>query len=152
MIFGFLAWRLYDAEGAERSLLRVTFAMILMAIAVYGVIVPLLRPLFPSATLARVLRSVDCPHPAVATAGYHEPSLVFLVGTETRLTDGGSAAEFLNQGPCRFALIELRQERAFAQRAEAIGLLYASGAKVEGININGGRTLSIAIYRSEAHP
>jgi hypothetical protein len=149
MICGFLAWRLYDSDGAERSLLRAVCAMLLVGIAVYGVIVPSLRPLFPSATLARILRAADCPDPAVAAAGYHEPSLVFLVGTSTRLTSGGGAADFLARGPCRFALIEARHERAFVQRAEALGLRYGGGPRVEGFNISGGRPLSIAIYRSE---
>jgi hypothetical protein len=85
----------------------------------------------------------------VAAAGYHEPSLVFLLGTKTRLTDGQGAADFLREGGCRFALVESRYERAFVQRAETIGLRYASGARIEAFNINGGRALSLALYRSE---
>jgi hypothetical protein len=74
---------------------------------------------------------------------------VFLLGTQTRLLDGASAADFLGQGSCRFSLIESRQERAFVQRAEAIGLLYAAAGKIDAFNTNGGRWISIAIYRSE---
>jgi 4-amino-4-deoxy-L-arabinose transferase-like glycosyltransferase len=152
MIFGFLAWRFFDSDGADRSFLRASFALVLIAIGVYGIIMPSLRPLFPSATLARTLRHVDCPDPHFAAAGYHEPSLVFLLGTATRLTDGAGAADFLRQGPCRFALVEARQERAFVQRAQALGLRYAAGMKVDAVNINGGRALAIAIYRSEPAP
>jgi 4-amino-4-deoxy-L-arabinose transferase-like glycosyltransferase len=150
-IFGFWAWRFLDTDGAERSLLRAAFASVLTLIAVFGIIAPSLRPLFPSAAIERALRGSNCAPPRAAAAGYHEPSLVFLTGTETLLTDGSGAAEFLRHGPCRFAIIERRQENAFVQRAEAVGLRYTAHARIEGININGGRSLSIAIYRSESN-
>jgi 4-amino-4-deoxy-L-arabinose transferase-like glycosyltransferase len=152
VIFGLLAWWLYEADGPERALLRATAASVLLAIALYGLIIPTLRPLFPSATLARVVRGSGCEEPRVAAVGYQEPSLVFLLGAETRMTDGPGAAEFLREGPCRFALVEARQERGFAQRAEATGLRYAQVRKIDAINISGGRKISIAIYRSEAQP
>jgi hypothetical protein len=152
MIFGFVAWRYYESDGPERSLVRAVTAAILVYIAVLGFVMPSLRPLFPSATLARMLPADDCEYRLVAAAGYHEPSLVFLVGTSTRLTDGAGAAELLREGYCRFALVEARQERAFVQRAEAIGLRYLPGPRVEGINTNSGRSLSISIYRSGMTP
>jgi len=150
VIFGFYAWRLYDVEGAERSFLRAGVGALCMIFAVLGVAVPLLRPVFPSAALAELIENVNCRNPVVAAAGFHEPSLVFLIGTHTRLVDGSSAAEILRGGDCRFAIIESRQERAFAQRAEQIGLRYRLGRRLEGyFNTNGGREVSFAIYRAE---
>ncbi len=87
VVLGFLAWRLYDADGAEQSLLRAIAAAILIAIAIFGLILPSLGQLFPSVALARVLRDSGCSQPVAAAAGYQEPSLVFLAGTSTRLTD-----------------------------------------------------------------
>jgi len=152
MIFGFLAWRFFESDGAEKSLLRATCAQILLAVAVLGMIAPSLRPLFPSVALAHTLDTIGCADPEVASAGDHEPSLVFLVGTSIRLTDGSGAADFLRGGGCRVAFVDVRQERAFVQRAEAIGLLYGPGPRIEGININGGRALSISVFRSEGGP
>jgi 4-amino-4-deoxy-L-arabinose transferase-like glycosyltransferase len=152
VIFGLFAWRLYDADGAERSMLRAMVASLLIAVTVYGVVMPSLGAAFPSAALARTMRNVGCPTPLAAAAGYHEPSLVLMLGTSTRLTDGVGAADFLRIGGCRFALIESRQERAFLRRAEAIGLRYTLGPRVEGINIANGRQISIAIYRTEMPP
>src|SRR5256714_5135342 len=88
LIFGFYAWRLYDVEGAERSLLRACIASLLMTFAVLGVAVPLMRPVFPSPALIDFVRNDDCRNPLITAAGYHEPSLVFLLGTRTRLVDG----------------------------------------------------------------
>jgi hypothetical protein len=96
-----------------------------------------------------VLRNVVCVGPKAAAAGYHEPSLVFMTDTSTLLTDGSGAADFLGHGSCRFALVESRFERAFAQRAEAIGLRYNMATRVDGYNFSQGKPISIAVFRSE---
>ncbi|KYG19374.1 glycosyl transferase [Bradyrhizobium sp. AT1] len=149
LIFGLLAWWLYDNNHAERSLLNALVAALMLAVTVYGIVLPSLLPLFPSIEVARALRNVTCVGPKAAAAGYHEPSLVFLTGTQTLLTDGSGAADFLRQGSCRFALIEQRSERSFVQRAEAIGLRYKVGTRIDGYNFSQGRAISISIFRSE---
>jgi 4-amino-4-deoxy-L-arabinose transferase-like glycosyltransferase len=149
LIFGLFAWWLYDDNRAERSLLNAVVAAMLLVVAIYGVVVPALTPLFPSAEIARALRNVVCVGPKAAAAGFHEPSLVFMTGTSTLLTDGSGAADFLGQGSCRFALVEQRSERSFAQRAEAIGLRYNVATRIDGYNISQGRAISVAIFRSE---
>lgn len=149
LIFGLFAWWLYDNNRAERSLLNALVAALMLAVTVYGIVLPSLAPLFPSIEIARALRNVTCVGPKAAAAGYHEPSLVFLTGTQTLLTDGSGAADFLRQGSCRFALIEQRSERSFVQRAEAIGLRYKVGTRIEGYNFSQGRAISISIFRSE---
>jgi hypothetical protein len=147
-VLGFLAWRLYQADGAEHSLLRAVAAAILTAIATFGLIIPSLGQLFPSATLARILRESGCAQPEAAAVGYQEPSLVFLVGTATRLADTAGAAEFLRGGDCRFAFVEAREERSFAQHAEALGVRYRAGPRIDAINISTGRPVTIAVFRS----
>jgi 4-amino-4-deoxy-L-arabinose transferase-like glycosyltransferase len=149
MIFGLFAWWLYDDGRAERSLLNGIVAAVLLAFAVYGVVLPSLRPLFPSNEISRALRYAVCVKPRLASAGFEEPSLVFMTDTLTLLTDGSGAADFLSQGSCRFALVEQRSERSFVQRAEAIGLRYNVATRIEGYNISRGKPVSIAIYRSE---
>src|SRR5436305_3218180 len=106
LIFGLFGWWLYDDNHAERSLLNAVLATMFLAIAIYGVVVPALTPAFPSAEIARALRNVVCVGLKAAAAGFHEPSLVFMTGTSTLLTDGSGAADFLGQGSCRFALVE----------------------------------------------
>jgi len=152
VILAFFAWRLYEADGAETSLLRAMAASILIAIGVYGVVVPSMTQLFPSAAIAQALKASGCPHPQTAAVGFQEPSLVFLAGTSTRMADAQGAADFLRGGACRFALIETRFERNFLRRAEAIGLRYSQGPRIEGINYAAGRQATIAIFRSDATP
>src|SRR4051794_15445333 len=149
LIFGLFAWWLYEDSHAERSLLNAVVSAIFLAFAIYGVVVPGLARLFPSVEVARALRNVSCVGPKAASAGFHEPSLVFMTDTSTLLTDGSGAADFLGQGSCRFALVESRSERNFVARAEAIGLRYNVATRIEGYNFSQGKAVSISIFRSE---
>jgi 4-amino-4-deoxy-L-arabinose transferase-like glycosyltransferase len=149
LIFGLFAWWLYEDSHAERSLLNAVVSAVFLAFAIYGVVVPGLARLFPSVEVARALRNVSCVGPKAASAGFHEPSLVFMTDTSTLLTDGSGAADFLGQGVCRFALVESRSERNFVARAEAIGLRYNVATRIDGYNISQGKAVSIAIFRSE---
>jgi len=108
--------------------------------------------LFPSVTLARILRDSGCPEPAAAAVGYQEPSLVFLAGTGTRLTDTAGAAEFLAADQCHLAFVDTRQEKSFAQRADAIGLRYTAGPRIEAINLSTGQPITIAVFRARGQP
>ncbi len=152
IVCGLFAWLLYEPDGAELSMLRATASGILLAIGVFSITLPWLKPVFPSVTLAKILHNANCKDPVAASAGYEEPSLVFLAGTDTRLTDASSAADFLLQGSCRFAFIEVHQERTFALRAEAIGLRYERAPNVEGYNISRGQRISIAVFQSANAP
>jgi 4-amino-4-deoxy-L-arabinose transferase-like glycosyltransferase len=152
VVCGLFAWQLYDQEGAERAFTRAVEGVVLMAIGIYAIVVPSLEPAFPSVTLAEILREAPCAAPLAASAGYEEPSLVFLAGTKTRLTDAAGAADFLLPGGCRFAFVEARQQRAFALRAEAIGLRYNRGPLVEGYDISIGKSVSIAVFETVSAP
>lgn len=150
-IFGLFAWWLFEADGAERSLLRGMMASVFMGITVYAFSFPALPALFPSALVAEAVRAQGCDNPQLATTGYYqEPSLVFLLGTRTRFTDGAGAAEFMNGGGCRFALVDTRSERSFVQRANAIGLRYALTQRIDGYNISIGRPVAMTLFRTMA--
>jgi 4-amino-4-deoxy-L-arabinose transferase-like glycosyltransferase len=153
VVFGLFAWRLYEVDGAERSLLRGMIASLFIAVTVYALMFPLLPSLFPSKLIADEIRASACKEPQVAsTFAYQEPSLVFMLGTGTRFTDGAGAAEFLNDGACRFALVDPRSERAFIARANAVGLRYALNQRLEGFNISIGKPVALAVFRSAAAP
>jgi 4-amino-4-deoxy-L-arabinose transferase-like glycosyltransferase len=152
VVCGLFAWQLYDDEGAERAFMRAAEGAVLMAIAIYAFVVPSLEPAFPSVALADVLHESHCEDPVAASAGYEAPSLVFLAGTKTHFTDAAGAADFLLKGPCHFAFVDMRQQRAFALRAEAIGLRYDRGPVVEGYDISIGKPIAMAVFESASAP
>lgn len=147
VISALFAWWLFEADGVEVSFMRASAAAILIATAAYGATFSTIGALFPSLQLARAVAFGNCDRPAVATAGYHEPSLVFLVGTQVQHVFGAGAADFLAVGGrCRYVFVEKSQERAFAQRAWTIGLRYVPGPRIEGVNLSSGRRVSIATF------
>ena len=151
MIFGLFAWWLYDADGAERSLLRGMVASLFVAITAYAVTFPSLSALFPSAMVDDEIRGTGCKEPQlISTYAYQEPSLVFMLGTKTHFADTTAAALFLGQGLCRFALIDARNVGGFVQRANLVGLRYSLTQRIEGYNISNGRPISFMLFRSMA--
>jgi 4-amino-4-deoxy-L-arabinose transferase-like glycosyltransferase len=149
VILSLFAWWLYEADGPERALLRAMASSVFVAITVYAIVFPSIPALFPSEMIAKEIRGTGCSDPRVASNfSYQEPSLVFLVGTHTRFTDGGGAADFLRAGACRFALIDPRNERSFVAHANAIGLRYTLMQRIEGYNISIGKTVAMALFRS----
>jgi 4-amino-4-deoxy-L-arabinose transferase-like glycosyltransferase len=151
LIAGLFAWWLYEVDGAERALLRGMVSSVFIAITVYAVAFPMLPVLFPSALVAENVRASGCANPQLAsTFAYQEPSLVFLLGTDTRFTDGAGAAEFMNGGPCRFALVDVRSERSFVQRADSVGLRYTLSQRIDGFNISNGKPFAMAVFRTAA--
>ena len=149
VIFGLFAWRLYDVDGPERALLRGMVAALFMSATVYAIAFPALPALFPSELVVEAVRATGCKDAKlVSTYAYQEPSLIFLLGTDTRFTDALGAAEFLNKGACRFALVDKRNERSFIQRADALGLRYTPAQTIDGFNISIGKPVVMSLFRS----
>ena len=117
-----------------------------------GGLMPHLEPLFLSKDIADALDKAKlsprsgAPGP-VAVTGYSEPSLVFLLGTATELTDGEQAAQAVVQG--RPAVVEAREEAVFRKTLTAEGLTPKPVAVVEGQNYSDGDRERLTIYRGE---
>lgn len=149
VILGLFAWRLFDVDGPERAVLRGMVSSVFIAITIYAITFPMLPSLFPSQLVAREVRAKGCADPHLAsTYNYQEPSLVFLLGTDTKFTDGPGAAEFIDGGACRFALVDTRSERAFVQRANALNVRFTLLNRIDGFNISNGKRFSMAIFHS----
>lgn len=115
-------------------------------ISAFTVGLPSLRTVWPSVRLAEATRAAGCPDPAVTTAGYREPSLVFLTRTDLGMTDGAGAAEFLKAGGCRMAFVEKRVEQPFLDGTAALSPAPRMVTRVRAFNFNGGRWLDIGVY------
>jgi 4-amino-4-deoxy-L-arabinose transferase-like glycosyltransferase len=138
---------LLRGEGENASIAAIaggaSFAAISMAL-----VAPQLDQLMVSTKAASLIARAGASPAAVAVAGYHEPSLVFLVGTKISLVDKGSeAADFLTKTPNSVALIEDGKNAEFQQyltqenfSAEAIGT-------VKGLNYSKGDPVSLTLYR-----
>ncbi len=93
--------------------------------------------------VARYRTSADV---TVAAAGYHEPSLVFLLGTRTQLTDGGGAAAHLAGSTPGLSLVAGNEIESFNKSAEALGLSPRVLATVSGFNYSRGKPVTLTLY------
>lgn len=141
----FQAWR----GSIERALYgAVVGAVVLFAVA-FQFILPATDGLWIGRATARMIavRSDTGSHPVVAASGFHEPSLVFHLGTRTRLVSPGRAAADLASGAAVLALIGEPQRPAFLaalvkqhQRVHRIGA-------VRGFNYSRGRWVTLTLYK-----
>ncbi|CTQ63864.1 Undecaprenyl phosphate-alpha-4-amino-4-deoxy-L-arabinose arabinosyl transferase [Roseibium alexandrii] len=138
-----------------------TLTAICVAIGVWGFSGPALTTIWVSPRLVTAMNEIPgCANRdtrQVVTTGFHEPSFIFLEGTNTKIVPEAEAAEFLAQeqpresGVCRIAAIESRHEEAFLAAAKEKGLVPVVRKRVDGLNINGGDDVDIALYQSAAN-
>ena len=118
--------------------------------ALVGLFVPRLEPLLLSPRLEKALEAADlaprggAPGP-VAVTGYAEPSMIFLLGTTTQLTDPVGAAKAVALG--RPAVVEGRQEAAFQAALAALGQTARPAGVVEGFDYSDGDKERLTLYR-----
>lgn len=121
---------------------------LVLAITCYQGVLPRLDPLWSSAAVARMAAAEGCAGHRIAAAGYAEPSLVFLAGTETLLTDAaGAAAHVTRGGPCAFALVEKREEPAFRAALPGVDPPVFEIGRFSGFNYSNGRFIELTLYR-----
>jgi 4-amino-4-deoxy-L-arabinose transferase-like glycosyltransferase len=135
----------------ERLLPGVTCLLVasqLTSLSTFGRLLPNLEVIWPSRVVVQAVRAyADCASPQLASTGYEEPSLVFLLGTETRLTDPVQAAAFLaGSPPCRFALVSEDRRAVFdaASTRGAIGTEVL--AQFDAFNYSKGAWQRLTLY------
>jgi len=135
------------------QMVNAALALALTAAATYPAIfqgtLPILDKVFLSRAAAQVVGTIGSDGP-VAAAGYSEPSLVFLLGTDTKFTDGAGAADTLKANPRALVLVESRQQAAFDARAAEIGLKVEAFAILDGFNYSRGKRASLAVLGAMA--
>ncbi len=108
---------------------------------------PRLSQLWVSPRAAAAEKSLARPgDPPPTLAGYTEPSLVFLLGTDTRLTDGRGAADAA-AAEGGLALVEESERPAFQARLAELEADANEVGSVAGFNYSRGRHVLIRIYR-----
>ena len=127
-------------------------AAILGAALTYGGVYQEILPRLDRLWLSQRIVAMVPPGAPIAAAGYHEPSLVFLLGTTTKLTDGGGAARFLIDMPHAAAVVEAAAEPDFAAALAAAGGVARLIGSVEGINYSRGRPATLRLWTLDTPP
>lgn len=159
MLFALLALVIAGVAGwcghlwIKQALWRPFFGMIgaamLFHMVVFSGVIPALSRIHVSSAIAAKIADLPTPPVAIATSGYQEPSLVFLLGRDLLLLDPREAALFLVEAPGGLALIEARQQAAFLEAASQLELGLMPPLQVNGFNISKGQDVLILLYRAE---
>lgn len=144
----FAGFRLAGGDANARHLAVAAVLVLIFSGAVFGRFLPSLEPAFVSPRVAALIQDrPGCGKPWLASAGFTEPSLVFLTETRTVLGNGAAAAEHLIAEPdCGIAAVEAREQAAFLDRMRASGHMVTPLRTVEGFNYARGRKVSITLY------
>lgn len=146
-----LFWR------APRTILAVTLAAgLAWHWSARAFIVPSLESLNVSGRISNTLEALSL-HPRLSpagalplvSAGYTEPSLVFLTRTDTILAaDGAEAARLAAEESGRATLVEAAEREAFETQLATLGATAVVVAEINGLNYSHGAPVSITIYRT----
>ena len=137
----------WQRGGSMRAIGVMITAAIGFHMALMGGVMPSLDKIRVSPRLHAEIATLDPAPDVIIAAGYHEPSLVFIQGTDTLLFPPIDAALALAEADGGLALVESRAQNDFLKTAEAIGLKLEVVATVKGHNISRGQDISIDLYR-----
>ena len=158
IVFAILASLIGAFLLLHRAAITAVIASIALGVVAHGALAGTLRQLRPLSVapqLEKVLLAANL-HPRqgragpVAVTGFHEPSLVFLTGRDTELTDAAGAARALAEG--RPVIVEGRDADAFRAAAAELGVTGRVGGEVNGHNYSKGDDSSLTDYAPPGGP
>ncbi len=115
--------------------------------SVFGGLLPTVERPWIARAIAREAPATDKP---IAIAGFREVSTALMLGTGTRIVEGGEAVRLLEAGEVEVAAVSQKEIEAFeAARAEA-GLRLREITRFEGFNYANGDAYEITLFRKEA--
>jgi 4-amino-4-deoxy-L-arabinose transferase-like glycosyltransferase len=146
LAFGVVLHRRGWLRRSAATLTTGAFGLYLLA---FQVVFPQMESIWLSPRIAdAVERGRPCPGSLLVSAGFTEPSLVFLTGTATVLTgDGGAAAKALAKDACTLVLVDQKQNQAFLDQAVLDGVQPIPVETINGFNYSRGKSLTLSLYR-----
>jgi 4-amino-4-deoxy-L-arabinose transferase-like glycosyltransferase len=137
-------WRALDPALAVRAALLA----LLTVPETIALEAPRLDPLWLSRDAASAVeRYRPPPGVPVAAVGYGEPSLVFLLGTDTLLASPELAADRMTSARGAVALVEARDDDAFRKALGARGWEPRVIDRIAGLDYSNGKRMVITLYR-----
>jgi 4-amino-4-deoxy-L-arabinose transferase-like glycosyltransferase len=140
-------WRGFAPSLAIRA---AVMALLVLAIG-FEFVAPALDALWLSRSAAALIAHAGVPRDTpVAIAGDAEPSLIFLLGTKTKLVSPDAAADYLATTPNARVLVETRSETAFITLLAARHLKPQALGTVAGLDYSNGHGMRLTLYSGEA--
>ena len=143
------SWHVLRGRLVEAAIGTILLEALIIAPTLH-VIIPNVDGLWLSRSVATAVEhysgSVSDPTPVIAAAGYHEPSLVFLCGTETKLVSAPEAALYLRKNPQGLAVVRDKLDGEFLKAISNPNGSVKLLERVEGINYTKGKKMTLNLY------
>lgn len=136
-------------SGAGNTWFAMVIAAVFAYVGIFAMALPNLTPMWLSPQVKQVFDQYKpCPGSILAAGGYNEPSMVFLVGTRTRLGGGELVASHLLSDPaCAIGMVTTgREEEAFSAAMRAAGREPLLVAELSGFNYSRGKKAILHFY------
>lgn len=144
------AWRAMREQALPKACALLIIGAALCFAMILGQGLPNLRGFWVSRSIQQTIHFLRAEHPdltgPVASAGFTEPSLVFLLGTETRLLSHAEAARHLADNPTGLALVEARREQQFHDALAEQDVTARRLSIVRGFNYSKGQWVSLGVF------
>jgi hypothetical protein len=141
-------WQLRDLwRGEARAWLGIGTAVALWA-AGFGVVAPRIDALWVSRSATALVNDRNRTLRPVVVAGYAEPSVVFLLGTATKLSTASEAATIVSKLPDTLVLVSNREDAVFRAVLGQKGISVDSLGEVSGLNYSNGRAVTLTLYET----
>ncbi len=124
----------------------ITVALFLAVLGI-GWEIPALDPLWLTRNAAAMVDAARRPGEIVAATGYAEPSLVFALGTDTRMLVAPVAAGALARHAVGLALVEAGDDAEFRAELARQGAAVQSMGSAGGFDYSNGKWLTLRLYR-----
>ncbi len=147
LIFNFKILYLDNSKNFSNILLAIIALGSIFNIINYSFVLPKLDYLYPSKKIINKLAKVKTD--AIASSGYHEPSLVFLLNGNVLLSNPHEVAIFMAEGKNNVALIEKSDLKQFLETTNDLNLKIKEISTVKGFNIAKGRHVEIYIFQNQ---
>ena len=140
----FWRWMKRPQSGLMASILG--FGALIHVIIIAGVIANTHR-IHPSTALSKMIADLENRPALIAAAGYHEPSMVFLLGRDVLLVQEVEAALLLAEAQDGLAIIEDRKKSDFLATISKLQLQVTQVGRIDGFNISKGKDITLGLYQ-----
>lgn len=144
LLYLFWQWMKRPQSGLMASILG--FGALIHLIIIAGVIANTHR-IHPSTALAKMIADLENRPALIAAAGYHEPSMVFLLGRDVLLVQEVEAALLLAEAQDGLAIIEDRKKTDFLATISKLQLQVTQVGRIDGFNISKGKDITLGLYQ-----
>jgi 4-amino-4-deoxy-L-arabinose transferase-like glycosyltransferase len=133
------------ALALKGRMLPAAMALVVTAVTAFQVVFEGVLPQLDSLFVSRAAAELVAMRP-------HQGPVVFLLGTDTVLTNGANAAVNLTKGPAALSLVSDREEQDFLAAAAANAVRPVVVGMVKGFNYSRGKPVTLTAYAVEGKP